>query len=152
MRLILLSSIVVTLALAASPLHAQPPVPPAPAGYAWAASCRPCHESIYAAWARSKHASALDRLSGSEQEQGCVACHVTGAPAPIRSGGKVLNAGVQCEACHGAAAAHVADPAVRTGLVKVPPEATCTACHSDKSPHFKGFWYDAMKTVVHHVG
>jgi hypothetical protein len=58
---------------------------------------------------------------------------------------------VQCEACHGPAAAHVADPAVRTGLVRKPKVETCTACHCDKSPHFRGFYYDGMLSFSHPV-
>ena len=110
-----------------------------------------CHEPVYDAWARTKHASALGRLSVAEQEQPCVGCHVTGAKTRLLDGPKVLNAGVQCEACHGAAAAHVADPKVRTGLVRKPPSSTCEECHSSKGPHFKGFWYDAMAGLSHRV-
>ena len=128
---------------------AQGPAPEAPS-YAWADSCKSCHAAIYDAWAKTKHASALERLSGGEQEKECIGCHVTGPKTRVTDAGKkVLNAGVQCEACHGGAAAHAADPSVKTGLVKTPPSSTCEACHNDKGPHFKGFWYDAMKTVVH---
>jgi hypothetical protein len=123
---------------------------PAP-GFAWANACRKCHEPVYDAWARTKHASALGRLSVAEQEQPCVGCHVTGAKTRLLDGPKVLNAGVQCEACHGAAAAHVADPKVRTGLVRKPASSTCEECHSSKGPHFKGFWYDAMAGLSHRV-
>ncbi len=66
----------------------QDTVPPAAPGYAWADACQKCHQPVYDAWSHTKHASALDRLTGSEQEQPC-------------------------------------------------------------GPHFKGFWYDAMKGLVH---
>jgi hypothetical protein len=119
-------------------------------GYAWADSCKTCHGAIYEAWAKTKHATALDRLSGSEQEKECIGCHVTGPKARVTdTSKKVLNKGIQCESCHGPAAAHVADPKVKTGLTKTPPSSTCEQCHNDKGPHFKGFWYDAMKTLVH---
>ena len=125
---------------------------PAPApspDYAWAASCEKCHPAEYQSWAKTKHATAFERLSASEQEKECVGCHVTGAKTKVVVGGKVVNKGIQCEACHGAAAAHVADPTVKTGLVVKTPKSTCEDCHSDKGPHFKGFWYDAMKGLVH---
>lgn len=124
---------------------------PAPV-YSWATACRTCHEPIFQAWSRTKHATALDRLSAAEQGQACVGCHVTGPKSPVLDGKQVLNAGVQCESCHGAAAAHVADPQVRTGLVRKPSSATCEECHSSKSPRFKGFFYDAMAGLSHKVG
>ena len=127
------------------------PQAPAASGYSWAASCRSCHAEIYDAWAKTKHASALDRLSGPNQETACVGCHVTGPKTRVNDGKTVLNGGVQCEACHGGAAAHAADPAVKTGLVKVPSESLCTECHSDKGPHFKGFFYGAMAGLSHKV-
>jgi hypothetical protein len=147
----LVSASVVGLALSVTGLVAQEPAPATQASeYAWAASCRSCHRAVYDAWAKTKHATALDRLSGAEQEKPCIGCHVTGPKTRVADASKkVLNGGVQCEACHGAAAAHVADPNVRTGLVKTPPSATCEQCHNDKGPHFKGFWYDAMKGLVH---
>jgi predicted CXXCH cytochrome family protein len=121
---------------------------PAPgAGYAWAASCQKCHPAEYESWAKTKHATALERLSSAEQDKECIGCHVTGAKVKVLEDGKVLNRGVQCEACHGAAASHVADPKVKTTLKPAAP--LCEECHSDKGPHFKGFWYDAMKGLVH---
>jgi hypothetical protein len=146
----LVSSIVVALAASAPLLPAQDPAPAQAPGYAWADSCKTCHTAIYDAWAKTKHASALDRLSPANQEKECIGCHVTGPKTRVNDGNKkVVNRGVQCESCHGPAAAHVADPAVKTGLVKTPPASTCEECHNDKGPHFKGFWYDAMKTLVH---
>jgi Cytochrome c554 and c-prime len=147
----LVSATALGLAVYVGGLLAQEPAPAAPApGYAWADSCKSCHQAIYDAWAKTKHATALDRLSNADQEKACIGCHVTGPKARVTDGGnKVVNRGVQCEACHGGAAAHAADPKVKTGLVKTPPSSTCEECHNDKGPHFKGFWYDAMKTLVH---
>lgn len=119
------------------------------AGYAWADACKTCHEDVYEAWSRTKHASALDSLSSVEQEQVCVGCHVTGPKSRVLAGTKVLNRGVQCEACHGAAAAHATDPQIRTGLVRKPPSSMCEECHSSRCPHFKGFWYGAMAGLSH---
>src|SRR5204862_3064590 len=99
---------------------AQTPVPEQTTGYTWADSCKNCHQRIYEAWARTKHAGALDRLSSSEQAQPCVGCHVTGPKSRVTDGNnKVVNRGVQCEACHGGSAAHAGDPKVKTGLARV---------------------------------
>jgi hypothetical protein len=150
MRASLLAAAVTIGAFSAIVWGAQTGPAPGPgAGYAWAESCSKCHETEYASWAHTKHATALERLSSSEQEKECVGCHVTGAKTRVIVSGKVVNKGVQCEACHGAAAAHVADPNVKTGLVTKPGASVCEECHSDKGPHFKGFWYDAMKSLVH---
>jgi hypothetical protein len=133
-------------------VRAQTAAAPAQAaGYAWAERCKDCHLEIYDAWAKTKHATALDRLSNGDQEKECLGCHVTGPKNRVTDTGtkKVLNRGVQCEACHGGAAAHAADPTVRTGLIKVTASATCEQCHNEKSPKFRGFWYDAMKSLVH---
>ena len=122
---------------------------PQPADYAWAESCRTCHEPVYEAWAKTKHAGALDRLSAAERATECVGCHLTGPRTPVLDGTKVLNRGVQCEACHGAAKAHVTDPTVRAGLTRVPASELCEACHSEKSPRFKGFFYSGMAGLSH---
>jgi hypothetical protein len=119
--------------------------------YAWAPSCKKYHEEIYEAWAGTKHARALSRLSSADQQRECVGCHVTGAKTKLEIDGKTVNAGVQCESCHGAAAAHVADPTVKTGLVKTPPAESCTVCHNDRSPSFRGFFYSAMLPLSHRV-
>ena len=145
------SAFVLGLAVYGAAALAQNAPAPRAADYAWADSCKKCHEPVYEAWAKTKHAAALDRLSSSDQEQACVGCHVTGPKTRVLDGNKVLNRGVQCEACHGAAATHVADPAVRTGLTKVPPASLCEECHSDKGPHFKGFFYGAMAGLSHKV-
>ena len=145
------STFVLGLAVCAAAAAAQDAAPAsAPQGYAWADSCKSCHEEIYDAWAKTKHASALDRLSASEQEQPCAGCHLTGAKTRVMDGRKVLNRGVQCEACHGAAQAHVANTSV-LGIVKTPPESRCVECHNDKSPKFKGFFYSGMAALSHKV-
>jgi hypothetical protein len=131
------------LAASAPPAPQEPP----PA-FAWADACKDCHEAIYDGWANTKHARALDRLGDGDRRRECVRCHITGDKLVERRL-RVVNAGIQCERCHGAAAAHAADPTVRTGLVKTPPESACRECHNEKSPHFKGFVYSAMSKFVH---
>jgi len=126
----------------------------APETYVWAVACKTCHPAHYAAWEKTKHANAITRLSGAEREPGaCIGCHVTGADelAPDK-----VNANIQCEGCHGPGRAHVqaaTGGAARPGAItKTPSEATCTRCHSDKSPHFKFFSYPALAPLVHQLG
>lgn len=121
------------------------------AGYAWSDACKSCHADIHAAWEKTKHAHAIVRLNSSEQQKECINCHVTGGPGKIEQDGKFVNANVQCESCHGAAAAHAADPTVRTGLARKPAQAVCERCHNDKSPHFRGFFYAGMLGFSHPV-
>ena len=125
-----------------------------PEGFAWAGACKDCHSDIYKSWAATKHAKAFKRLKGGDQEKPCVGCHVTGAKSVVKEGGDIVNAGVQCEACHGPAKAHAENaktaPPALEGLMK-PAAVGCEACHNDKSPHFKGFFYDGMITLVHRV-
>lgn len=130
---------------------AQAPQDDPGAGYAWADACKSCHAEIYDAWAKSKHARAIDRLSAGDQKAECLGCHVTGGPGKIEQNGKFVNANVQCESCHGKAAAHVADPAVRTGLTRKPKADACEGCHSAKSPHYRGFMFSALVGLVHPV-
>ena len=141
----------ITLILAALGAMALAPGAQAPrtADYAWAESCRTCHGAVYEAWAKTKHAAALTRLSAAERETECVGCHLTGPRTPVLDGTTVLNRGVQCEACHGAAKAHVTDPSVRAGLTRVPASELCETCHSEKSPRFKGFFYSGMAALSH---
>ena len=138
--------------LTAVPGTSQEATPSPAAGYAWAESCQTCHSEIYDAWAKTKHAGAWDRLNASEKKDACAGCHVTGAKGPVfdANGKTVLNRGVQCEACHGPAAGHTAGTS-RTAPVRVPPSSVCEECHSDKSPKFKGFFYNGMASFSHKV-
>jgi hypothetical protein len=124
------------------------PKPAAPAGYAWANACKDCHQDIYTSWVSTKHAKALNRLNNEEQQQDCIGCHATATKGLIEENGKAVNAGVQCESCHGPAAAHAADPKTRLGKVE---ESRCVACHCDKSPHFRGFYFKGMAELSHPV-
>ena len=119
--------------------------------FAWADACKTCHQEIHAAWEKTKHAHAIVRLNSGEQQKECINCHVTGGPGKIEENGKFVNANVQCESCHGAAAAHAADPTVRTGLTRKPAAAVCERCHNEKSPHYRGFFYAGMLGFSHPV-
>lgn len=129
----------------------QPAVQPsaqsaAPPGYVWAAACKDCHKEIYASWENTKHARALNRLNKEEQQKDCIGCHATGAKALVEENGKPLNAGVQCESCHGPGAAHAADPKT---LPRKITESSCTVCHSERSPHYRGFYFQGMANLSH---
>ncbi|MGE3842945.1 MAG: multiheme c-type cytochrome [Vicinamibacterales bacterium] len=134
---------------------AQPTAAPPQPGFVWAEACKSCHAEQFEAWSKTKHARALERLSHEERqaESRCVGCHITGLKTPLASDGQVVNAGVQCEACHGPGRDHVeaatAGRAPDARMVATPAERTCTGCHSEASPHFRGFFYSALKALVH---
>lgn len=133
--------------------YSQPAVPAETSDYVWDAACKECHSEIHDAWAKTKHKTALNRLSAAEQDQPCAACHLTGSAKPVMVEGKVANAGVQCESCHGAGKGHVdsakagSTPPAKMGTKPV--ESVCVRCHNDKGPHFHGFFFAAMKGFVH---
>jgi hypothetical protein len=123
--------------------------------YIGASACKSCHEETHAAWAKTKHANAILRLSASDKASGkCIVCHVTGSADQIAAEKDMpSHPGVQCESCHGAGRAHVeaakAGDVSKAHLVKAPDEKTCTTCHNHTGPHFKGFFYKAMTPMVH---
>lgn len=145
--LVVLAAVTVATGVVSS--RAQQPPPAAAAGYAWAESCKSCHQDVYASWEKTKHANALERLSGAEQQQECINCHTTGGAGKLEVDGKFVNRGVQCEACHGPSAEHVADPTKRGRMTKTPPPSACEACHNSKSPRFRGFFYAGMVKLSH---
>lgn len=126
----------------------QPDVPPLFGGdplhagtYVGSRACAGCHPDRARHWRRTPHASAQNTLVVSRRhlEGRCVRCHVVGLGRP---GGHRLGevegplAGVQCESCHGAGAAHVRRPGFET-LRSSPGLETCTECHDAK--HSRGF-------------
>lgn len=149
-------TLVVALLVAQTPAPAVQDPPPAPdtSNFVWDGACKDCHEPIYKAWKNTKHASAWNRLNGTEKQQECANCHITG-PRRVENDGRVLNGNVQCEACHGAGRAHVeaakAGPPPKGSIVRTPTAADCERCHNAKSPKFKGFFYQGMSAFVHRV-
>ena len=133
--------------------HAQEAVSADP--FLGAEGCKTCHAEVAAAWAKTKHARAMDSLSGSDRTNaGCVTCHITAKPDTVADQlTKPHHPNVQCEACHGAGRAHAEQSAAGTlvlaGIAKAPAESVCTACHNPKSPSYKGFFYPGMKGLVH---
>ncbi len=119
--------------------------------YVWSDACQECHSEIYQAWTKTKHKMALDRLNKAQRDKDCVRCHLTG-PETIQ-GESELNAGVQCEACHGPALSHVTaarlDLLDLTDPLRLPDEKVCAQCHCKESPRFQWFEYRTMKQFVH---
>jgi len=143
--------------------------------YVGAQKCKVCHMKIFKSWEQTPHAKAFEALKPNAaveakqkagldpqkdytQDATCVGCHTTGAPD---------RPGVQCEACHGAGKQYSsatimnrtrwkAEPekqcamAVEAGLVRVPTEEHCTACHNEKSPTYKPFDFKARYPDVKH--
>jgi hypothetical protein len=120
-----------------------------------AAGCTTCHAEVAAAWSKTKHARAMDSLSGNDRTNStCVSCHITAKPGTVNA--QLTNPhhpNVQCEACHGAGRDHAAQAATGTpalaGMIRTPDEKVCLGCHNSKSPSFKGFFYAGMKGLVH---
>jgi hypothetical protein len=112
---------------------------PAAKRYVGAERCQACHEDDYNTWEATGHQHAMKTLidGGQEYNPLCVTCHVTG----FQEGNGFQNlkatpefANVQCEACHGPAAAHLEDPSAPYGATGQP---ECLTCHtSDNSPEF----------------
>ena len=85
-------------------------------------------------------------------DEACWSCHATGANQP---GGPALASAVgpfrdvQCEACHGPAAAHVADPAANHPI-RSPTAETCTQCHDGERDQGR-FELETYLRQVRHV-
>ncbi len=103
------------------------------APFATAAACRDCHEPAWEAWRASAHARAMAPLERGRQDflPRCVSCHVTGMGKPGGFRDRLSTpelVEVQCEACHGPAAAHLEDPEHSLGAVGL---ASCAeTCHT----------------------
>ena len=143
--------------------------------------CKMCHSSAksggqYKLWAAGPHAGAFETL-GSEAslaiaaEKGiedpttapeCLKCHTTGHGEAGLPEGSLAESGVGCQSCHGPGSAYYTKT-VMNGLaageiepasvgMTVIDEATCTACHNEESPTFKGFDFEVrVKDVLHPV-
>lgn len=103
---------------------------------AGADACEACHPQQVAAWAAGPHGNARQTLvrEGSGRDAACLECHVPqgACDQPFKK-----SPGIECEACHGPAAAHAADPTVPVpGLRKSSAEycvvePTCRRCHTE---------------------
>lgn len=113
--------------------------------YAGAERCGICHIDTHAAWVKTGHAGALQTLKniGQDKNTRCLACHTVAygvSTGFIDEATTSHLAGVQCENCHGPAAAHARNP-----LRTKPPIVTLTAemcggCHNDAHHPFYDEW------------
>jgi hypothetical protein len=100
-------------------------------------SCAQCHKREYLIWANSAHARATDAAAAKRAEFGraCLECHATASQVSWVGG-------LQCEACHGPAKEHLANPG--KGYGKIPnPGALCSRCHApeiDEKFDLKAYW------------
>ncbi len=129
-----------TLLLAAGPAGAADPV--------GVDTCRKCHPAAVAVWEKGPHAKAERGLGPRADEKACRACH-----APLRG---AKQAGVSCEACHGAGGHYAKGFVMRdaelsraVGLV-VPGEKECRACHTSTSPALLPFDFAAKVALLEH--
>ncbi len=135
--------------------------------YVGNSKCKMCHKGekkgmIWENWLETKHANAmecLDAEKGEDKNPECLKCHTTGFGTATGYNPEAPDenfANVGCETCHGPGADYKSikvmkdrDLAVAAGMI-VPTEETCTACHNEASPTFKGFNYEeALATGTH---
>lgn len=112
-----------------------------PAGYSGQERCNVCHEKEHIQWSLTRHADAFLSLArkGRENDENCIACHVTGSG---RQGGYSLTdkkenkhlEGVQCEACHGPGYESCTAFSGIPGKKRTSEEwkAVCITCHTQK--------------------
>ncbi|MEW6749612.1 MAG: cytochrome c family protein [Candidatus Latescibacterota bacterium] len=124
------------------------------------------HAQAYAVLATdaAKQAGAKLGVTNPQESDKCLRCHVTAAGLPATAvaapkpgkKGLVKEDGVGCESCHGPGSDYMAATVMRTretavanGMV-VPNEQTCTKCHNQESPTFKGFTYQEAFDKIKH--
>ncbi len=127
-------------------------------------------------WQESPHAKAYATLQGEKakaiaaekklakpahESPECLSCHATAAKVADLATAKItMDEGVSCESCHGAGSAYKAMNVMKAiaagtqdvkavGFVK-PDASTCTTCHNEKSPTFKGFKYEDYVAKIAH--
>jgi len=129
---------------------------PAYMSYASALRCMECHKAIYDDWKSTAHSKAFQTLIREKQDKNpeCLDCHTVGFN---RMGGFIDEkntpqlSSVQCESCHGAAAAHVLammkdKKSTKKAITARVPEFFCTKCHNEQwDPEFN------MKKKLHLV-
>ncbi len=110
-------------------------------GYSGESACMICHEQEHIQWKLTRHADAFASMvrKGTEDNQQCVSCHVTGYG---EAGGYSMSSkryskhleGVQCESCHGAGhkscSAFAGEKAKKKKATEW--EKRCLTCHTEK--------------------
>jgi hypothetical protein len=110
--------------------------------YAGSQVCLECHEDIHDLQMNTKHAGAFSNqefvAKGGQTDGSCLPCHTVGYGLPTGFSTNVPNtnprlAGVQCESCHGPAAAHAANEMDLTVRPRAELAAqVCGGCHNTK--------------------
>jgi hypothetical protein len=151
--------------------------------YVGAAKCKNCHRSEttgnqFGVWGQARHSHAFETLGtdrakeigatlGVEDPQKadqCIRCHRTGHGLPDEhfKRGFDLEAGVQCETCHGPGEAHMKARMIAAGkgdtesvepgeMIGAPTEEQCRACHNDESPTYKHFCFACRRSKIRHL-
>jgi peroxiredoxin len=119
-------------------------------GYTGGEACGVCHESEFATWQLTPHASAFDTLvkHGAATDEECVGCHVVGYEQ--RGGFESAKESphledVGCESCHGRGGPHLSPGFVPAESY----ETACLTCHDTK--HSLGFEYATFLPKVSHA-
>jgi hypothetical protein len=122
------------------------------------------HAGAYATLAspEAKEAAAKLGIDDPQKADACLKCHVTGHGVDAALLGKkyAVEDGVGCESCHGAGSEYKSMKVMKAitsgetdgatvGLV-APTAETCTACHNEESPTFKGFNYEEYSAKIAH--
>ena len=102
--------------------------------------CRTCHQTQYAQWKTTSHATAFNTLLDARRhfQPNCVQCHVTGLGD---NSGYKLGAlkspmlHVQCEMCHGPGGNHIRNP-MNAKMIRKPSTQICTTCHDKDHSDF----------------
>jgi hypothetical protein len=122
--------------------------------YAGSQACLECHSAIHNSEMDTRHARALDTLKaiGQGTNASCLPCHTVGFGLPtgfISESRTPKLAGVQCENCHGPAAAHAANEMDLTLRPRVEIASTvCGGCHTGSHHPTFDEWYTTGHAVV----
>ena len=149
------------------------------AKYVGVDACKGCHKTKksgdqFGIWSAGPHKKAFDTLASEESAaiakkmglktsaQGapeCLICHATAfgvKPDLVAKEPLSMENGVSCEGCHGAGSLYKKlsimkdrEKAVAAGLVEID-AASCTGCHNEKSPTFKGFEFETWVKKINH--
>ena len=125
--------------------------------YAGAQACAECHGPIHTTELRTAHAGAFTNADfvaeGGQTNGACLVCHTVGFGLPtgfVSKSKTPLLEGVQCESCHGPAAAHAANPDDPIAVPRVELAATvCGGCHTgSQHPTYDEWATSGHATVV----
>lgn len=116
--------------------------------------CRSCHNDIYATWAKTPHAHAIDSLTEKNEHQNpeCIVCHTT---YYLKGGFVSLEktpeyAGIQCAQCHGRMEGHIDFHSGTSQKGDAPPvvnQDICLQCHTPDLDD--DFDFERDKKLVH---